>query len=143
MCAVYPLRSCCEANGRAGRKPGLCWDLWICEGSWRALRALRFRFELPSETSADPYPSTVARAGAPGEGGEWYAVIDRRAEVSSLLWSACALNPISHLQSKKKGLSIDEKKVKVLEIFHETRDVFQLKVGPVHSLTLPAVAGRH
>ena len=33
------------------------------------------------------------------------------------------------VQSKKKGLSVDEKKVKVLEIFHESRDVFQLKVG--------------
>lgn len=32
------------------------------------------------------------------------------------------------LQSKKRGLSIDEKKQKVLEIFHESKDVFVLKV---------------
>lgn len=33
------------------------------------------------------------------------------------------------LQSKKKGLSLDEKREKMLEIFHETKDVFVLKVG--------------
>lgn len=32
------------------------------------------------------------------------------------------------MQSKKRGLSLDEKRDKVLEIFHETKDVFQLKV---------------
>ena len=32
------------------------------------------------------------------------------------------------LQSKKRGLSIDEKKQKVLEIFHESKDVFVHKV---------------
>ena len=32
------------------------------------------------------------------------------------------------VQSKKRGLSIDEKKQKVLEIFHESKDVFVLKV---------------
>ena len=32
------------------------------------------------------------------------------------------------LQSKKRGLSLEEKRDKVLEIFHETKDVFQLKV---------------
>lgn len=32
------------------------------------------------------------------------------------------------LQSKKRGLSIDEKKQKVLEIFRESKDVFVLKV---------------
>ena len=32
------------------------------------------------------------------------------------------------LQSKKKGLSIEEKKGKVLEIFHESKDVYVLKV---------------
>jgi hypothetical protein len=31
-------------------------------------------------------------------------------------------------QSKKRGLSLDEKKAAVLAIFHETQDVFQLKV---------------
>lgn len=29
--------------------------------------------------------------------------------------------------SKKKALSADEKRTKMLEIFHETQDVFQLK----------------
>ena len=33
------------------------------------------------------------------------------------------------MQSKKRGLSIEEKKTKVLEIFHESKDVFVLKVG--------------
>ena len=33
------------------------------------------------------------------------------------------------LQSKKKGLSIEEKKGKVLEIFHESKDVYVLKVS--------------
>ena len=32
------------------------------------------------------------------------------------------------LQSKKRGLSLDEKRGKILEIFHESSDVFQLKV---------------
>lgn len=32
------------------------------------------------------------------------------------------------VQSKKRGLSIDEKKQKVLEIFHESKDVLVLKV---------------
>lgn len=32
------------------------------------------------------------------------------------------------LQSKKRGLSLEEKRDKVLEIFHDTKDVFQLKV---------------
>ena len=30
-------------------------------------------------------------------------------------------------QSKKRGLSLEEKKAAILEIFHESRDVFQLK----------------
>lgn len=35
------------------------------------------------------------------------------------------------LQSRKRGLSLDEKRGKILEIFHESSDVFQLKVrGP-------------
>lgn len=34
------------------------------------------------------------------------------------------------VQSKKRGLSIDEKKQKVLEIFHESKEVFVLKVRP-------------
>jgi hypothetical protein len=33
------------------------------------------------------------------------------------------------LQSKRKGLSVDEKRDKILEIFHETADVYVLKVG--------------
>lgn len=42
------------------------------------------------------------------------------------------LPPTSALaaQSKKRGLSLEEKRDKVLEIFHESKDVFQLKVGP-------------
>lgn len=42
------------------------------------------------------------------------------------------LPPTSALaaQSKKRGLSLEEKREKVLEIFHESKDVFQLKVGP-------------
>jgi hypothetical protein len=32
------------------------------------------------------------------------------------------------LQSKKRGLSLEEKRQCVLEIFHNTKDVFQLKV---------------
>ena len=35
------------------------------------------------------------------------------------------------LQSKKRGMSLEEKRDKILEIFHETSDVFQLKVGPL------------
>jgi len=33
------------------------------------------------------------------------------------------------LQSKKRGLSLEEKRKCVLEIFHDTKDVFQLKVA--------------
>jgi hypothetical protein len=32
------------------------------------------------------------------------------------------------LQSKKRGLSLEEKRDKVLEVFHEAGDVFVLKV---------------
>lgn len=35
---------------------------------------------------------------------------------------------MSTAQSKKRGLSLEEKREKVLEIFHESKDVFQLKV---------------
>ena len=37
-------------------------------------------------------------------------------------------NNACNSQSKKRGLSLEEKRDKVLEIFHETKDVFQLKV---------------
>lgn len=37
--------------------------------------------------------------------------------------------PHNRHQSKKKGLSLDEKREKMLEIFHDTKDVFVLKVG--------------
>ena len=37
------------------------------------------------------------------------------------------------MQSKKRGLSLEEKRDKVLEIFHETKDVFQLKVSAEES----------
>lgn len=43
-------------------------------------------------------------------------------------------------QSKKRGLSLEEKRDKVLEIFHETKDVFQLKVQCYSSYERPAVA---
>jgi len=36
---------------------------------------------------------------------------------------------VSTAQSKKRGLSLEEKREKVLEIFHESKDVFQLKVA--------------
>lgn len=39
-------------------------------------------------------------------------------------------NSVLPTQSKKRGLSLEEKREKVLEIFHETKDVFQLKVEP-------------
>ena len=32
------------------------------------------------------------------------------------------------MQSKKRGLSLEEKREKIMEVFHETKDVFQLKV---------------
>lgn len=38
------------------------------------------------------------------------------------------------LQSKKRGLSLEEKREKILELFHESKDVFQLKVfGTIES----------
>ena len=48
--------------------------------------------------------------------------------------------------SKKKGLSLAEKKTKMLEIFHETKDVFQLKdlekIAPKSkAITLQSVKG--
>lgn len=42
------------------------------------------------------------------------------------LWACLTFVP--GVQSKKRGLSIDEKKQKVLEIFHESKEVFVLKV---------------
>ena len=41
------------------------------------------------------------------------------------------LQPILWPQSKKRGLSLEEKRKCVLEIFHDTKEVFQLKVGMI------------
>jgi hypothetical protein len=38
------------------------------------------------------------------------------------------------VQSKKRGLSIEEKKQVVLQIFHESKDVFLLKVAGIPQL---------
>lgn len=48
--------------------------------------------------------------------------------------------------SKRKGLSLDEKRIKMLEIFHESKDVFQLKdlekLGPqAKGITMQSVKG--
>ena len=40
----------------------------------------------------------------------------------------CLLADTTEPQSKKRGLSLEEKKAAVLSIFHETKDVFTLKV---------------
>eukprot|EP00884_Botryococcus_braunii_P013236 jgi/Botrbrau1/21913/Bobra.0249s0040.2 len=42
--------------------------------------------------------------------------------------------------SKKRGLSLDEKKLKVLEIFHTTRDVYQLKDIEKHAPKLGVIS---
>lgn len=42
----------------------------------------------------------------------------------------CLLADTTEPQSKKRGLSLEEKKAAVLSIFHETKDVFTLKVLP-------------
>lgn len=43
-------------------------------------------------------------------------------EGEQLSRTACAL------QSKKRGLSLEDKRDKILEVFHDSADVFQLKV---------------
>ncbi len=35
-----------------------------------------------------------------------------------------------HTQAPKRGLSVEEKRQKIQQIFHETQDVFQLKARP-------------
>lgn len=43
------------------------------------------------------------------------------------LTTTTRIRPTYYTQSKKRGLSAEEKREKILEVFHETRDVFQLK----------------
>ena len=37
------------------------------------------------------------------------------------------------LQPPKRGLSLEEKRSKLLEVFHESKDVFVLKVSRMHA----------
>ena len=74
----------------------------------------------------------------------WYA-----SNFTSILASSCVLGQSKWqksvslmVQSKKRGLSIDEKKQVVLQMFHESKDCCMLKVCPImHDmrLLLPAI----
>ena len=46
------------------------------------------------------------------------------------------------LQSKKRGLSLEEKKAAVLSVFHETKDVYTLKVLAVPSWHEPGLLNK-
>ena len=54
----------------------------------------------------------------------------RRVEACCAGWTLWLLADTFEAQSKKRGLSLEEKKAAVLSIFHETKDVFTLKVLP-------------
>jgi len=54
------------------------------------------------------------------------SALHRSATHAPLLCALCPNPP--HPQSKKRGLSLEEKRDKVLEVFHESGDVFVLKV---------------
>ena len=70
--------------------------------------------------------------------------------IYSTPWSCCSpfwytgillttgVNVSLMVQSKKRGLSIDEKKQVVLQMFHESKDIYMLKVSSVKVVSLDA-----
>ena len=58
----------------------------------------------------------------------WYACV--LLSVSMLLVPSQSATNALFTQAPKRGLSVEEKRQKIQQLFHETQDVFQLKVRP-------------